>query len=69
MTKNIILYTTHCPQCLALELKLKSKGVDFEIFDDQDKMIELGFTSAPMLGVGEGVLTFKDAMKWIGELK
>ena len=62
----ITLYSTHCPQCKALEMKLNKKGIEYTICDDQGKMKELGFSSAPMLQVDdESYLPFASAIKWV----
>jgi len=61
----ITLYTTHCPRCIVLEKKLTAKGIEFEICEDQDLMVEKGFMSAPMLEVDNEVLDFTKAVAWI----
>ena len=35
---NIVVYSTHCPQCKVLEKKLQMAGIEFTICDDMDKM-------------------------------
>ena len=62
---KIILYTTHCPQCRVLEMKLKQKNIEYEECDDAGKMIELGFKSAPVLEVENIFYNFSDAIKWV----
>lgn len=40
----IKLYSTHCPKCRVLEMKLKQAGYQFEVIDDEEevnKMAEL----------------------------
>lgn len=61
----ITLYSTHCPQCKALEMKLNKKKIEYVICDDENKMKELGFTSAPMLDVDGTTYTFANAIKWV----
>ena len=61
----ITLYTTHCPRCIVLEKKLNAKGIEFEICEDKDLMVEKGFMSAPMLEVDDEVLDFTKAVAWI----
>jgi len=65
---RVILYTTHCPKCKVLEVKLKQKAIDFEIIDDEKVMIDKGFMSAPMLEVDEKVMDFSAAINWIKEI-
>ena len=62
---SIILYTTHCPKCRVLEAKLHLEDIKFEVCEDIDKMESLGITSAPVLGVDDKLLTFKEAVDWI----
>jgi len=63
--ERVILYTKHCPNCNMLERKLLSKNIKFEIFDDVDKMIEMGMKSSPMLKVNDNLYTFAEAIKWV----
>ena len=37
----ITLYSTHCPQCKALEMKLNKKKIEYTICDDQEEMKRL----------------------------
>lgn len=61
----IKLYSTHCPQCRALETKLTRAGIEFEVCDDVDEMAARGFKAAPVLETEEGVLNFSQAIKWV----
>ena len=61
----ITLYSTHCPQCKALEMKLNKKKIEYIVCDDENKMKELGFTSAPILDVDGTTYTFANAIKWV----
>ena len=65
----ITLYTTHCPNCTALEKMLKAKNIEFDIVEDKDKIIEVGrannILSAPILKVDDEVYKFMDALKWV----
>ena len=64
----VTLYTTHCPKCKVLETKLKRAGVEYEECEDLQKMLQLGFKSAPILVVNnEDPYTFKDACVWADE--
>ena len=65
---NIVVYSTHCPQCKVLEKKLQMAGIEFTICDDMEKMNKMGMKSAPGLQVeGGSVMNFKDAMTWVKE--
>ena len=63
---NVVLYSTKCPQCRVLEMKLKQKGVSYEEINDVELMQEKGFMSAPKLEVDGTVYDFKEAVKWVG---
>ncbi len=68
MQEEVILYTTHCPKCRVVEMKLKQKGVNYEECDDVDKMLNLGLTSAPAIQVGDRILDFVEAVEYINKL-
>ena len=50
---NIILYSTGCPACMAVENMLRNKSIPYTKTDDVDKLIEQGFTRVPVLQNGE----------------
>ena len=60
-----VLHTTHCPQCKVLQSKLEAKGIDFEIDEDIDHILALGYKSAPILEVNGSAMLFSDAIKWV----
>lgn len=62
---NIVLYSTHCPKCRVLEMKLKKKNINYEECNDLDEMLKLGISSAPYLKVGEELYPFSEAVKWV----
>lgn len=64
---NIILYSTKCPQCKVLELKLKQKNINYKEINDVELMIQKGFTAAPVLEVDGVAYSFKEAVEWIKE--
>lgn len=64
---KIVLYTTNCAKCAVLETKLKEKNIQYETVEDIQEMISLGLVSAPNLKVGEQILEFSKAVKWINE--
>lgn len=65
----IKLYSTHCPQCNALETKLQRAGIEYEICDDREVMLTRGFKAAPILETEEGVMNFSQAIKWVNSKK
>lgn len=63
--EQITLYTRYCPMCKVLETKLKEKNISYEIVDDEDKIIEMGFKSVPVLKVDDNIMLMKDALQWV----
>ena len=64
---KVILWSTHCPRCKVLELKLKQKGIEFEENTNVDEMTAKGFKEAPKLEVDGEIMDFKQAVDWIKE--
>ena len=65
----IKLYSTHCPQCNTLEIKLDRAGLEYEICDDIEVMKACGFKAAPVLETEDGVFNFAQAIKWVNSKK
>lgn len=67
---DIIMYTTHCPQCEVLGKKLTQKGLTYKEIDDVSKISELGITAVPTLSIEDGkYMNFKEAVNWINSLE
>lgn len=64
----IVVYSTGCPKCRILESKLAKTGETYTIFDDVDKMTEMGMTEVPMLEVNGKLMNFGEANKWVNEM-
>jgi hypothetical protein len=61
-----IVYTTGCPRCRVLAVKLSNAGIDFDTSSDVDLIINAGFTEVPVLQIEEDIfLTFTEALDWI----
>lgn len=67
MGENVILWSTHCPRCKVLEIKLKQKNIVFAENTNVDEMTARGFKEAPKLEVNGVVMDFKQAVDWIKE--
>jgi glutaredoxin len=67
MVVEVTLYTTGCPQCRVLKQKLDEKGIVYNLETDVSKVIERGFSSAPVLEVDGNMMTFKDAVNWTNQ--
>lgn len=70
---NIILYSTNCPKCKVICKKLAQKNIEFTEIDCKADATYIsmlsgkGFSSMPVLQVGEQYFNFSQANKWIGE--
>lgn len=62
---NVIFYSTHCPKCKVLDIKLKQAGIDYIENDDVEEMKQLGIKAAPALKVDDEIMDFSTAIKWI----
>ena len=71
----ITVYSTNCPNCKVLKLKLQKAEIDFDLVEDQDQVLkkaeELNILSAPFMIVDGKVYNYMQAIKLInsGELK
>lgn len=65
---EVVLYSNHCPRCKVLEAKLKQSNIAFVEENNLDKLVELGFQTAPALQVNGELMDFGAAVKWINGL-
>lgn len=61
----VTLYSTHCPRCVVLEKKMDQKGIKYNMIDDQNRIINKGFMTVPILEVDGEVMDFKRAVDWV----
>jgi hypothetical protein len=64
----IKLYTNHCRKCEILTDKLKEKNVTFEVIDDEEKLLKLGFDFMPVLEVDGEKLDYLTAVTYVNSL-
>ena len=64
---KIVLYSTGCPKCKVLEKKLTDKGIPYTLETNVDKLIELGFQTAPILEINGQFMEFADANKYLND--
>lgn len=62
---KVVMYSTHCPKCKVLAMKLAQKGIEFEEIDDLDEMRRIGLKSAPALRIEGNILGFNEAIEWL----
>lgn len=65
---KITLFSTHCPKCVVLEKKLKTKNIEYEEVNDVEIMKEKGYLTVPILEVDGESMDFKRASDWINTL-
>lgn len=63
----IKIFTIDCHRCKILEMKLKEKGIAFEICTDMQEVIDKGYRTAPILKIGEEYKEFGQAIIFIKE--
>lgn len=63
--EKIILYSTGCPRCHVLKAKLAACEIPYDEENNVDVMLALGLTEVPALKVGDQLLGFMDAVKWL----
>lgn len=61
----ITLYSTGCPNCNILKMKLDKFNIEYDVENNMSKIVELGFRSAPMLDVDGKLMTFVEATQWL----
>ena len=64
---SVVLYSTNCPKCKVLEMKMKKKNIDYVVNNDISPLIEKGYKAAPVLLVGDSYKEFSEAVSWINE--
>jgi glutaredoxin len=64
--EEVIVYSTGCPQCEALEQMLNSHQIKYTVCSDREKMLSMGLTHVPVLEANGTLMNFKEAITWIG---
>ena len=65
----LTLYSTGCPKCKVLKMKLEQKGLEYTECNDTEKMQELGISTVPMLQVDDGeLMSFTSAVAYVNAL-
>lgn len=68
LSHNMKLYTTNCPKCKMLKMRLDSLGCDYETCEDVSEMEKLGFMEAPILESDGTYMNFVDAVMWLNKM-
>jgi hypothetical protein len=53
--------------CNVLKKKLDIKNIKYDVNEDVDEMIRLGFMTAPVLKVDDKIFNFGDAVKFVDQ--
>ena len=61
------IYSTGCPKCKVLKMKLDKKGIEYTECQDIEKMREMGLKSLPVLEMDGELYAFEKAVKLINE--
>lgn len=64
----IKLYTNHCRKCEILAAKLNEKNVNFEVVDNEEILVNLGFDFMPVLEVDGERLEYINAINYVNSL-
>ena len=68
---EIVLYSTHCPKCQAIEMILKNKKINFELEDNKEEVLSVadsnGIKEMPFAKIGDKIYNCKELQKWIKE--
>lgn len=67
MGSELTLFTTNCPKCKILEKKMNDKKLIFKLETDVTELIDMGFTTAPVLKIDNDYLDFGEAIKWVNK--
>ena len=62
---QIILYTTHCPQCKGVEMLLKKKNIEYTECSDLEEMRKLSIKQVPVLSVDGKLFHGKEIHDWL----
>lgn len=62
---DITLFSTMCPKCKVLSMKLDNKKIPYEVCTDIEIMKSMGFIQAPMLEVDGKIMNFTEAVEWV----
>ena len=66
---KVTLYSTGCPKCNVLKLKLKEANIQYDEISNVDIMIQKGFMSTPMLEIDNKILNYNESINWINSRK
>lgn len=61
----ITLFSTNCPKCKVLTMKLDKKGINYTKVEDVNTMLAKGIKTAPYLEVDNELMDFTQAVAWV----
>ena len=60
-----MLYSNDCPRCQILKERLDEQGIEYEKNSDTELLTKNNIFSFPALKIGEKILRFYDAIRWL----
>lgn len=69
---NIIVYSTHCPQCIMLTKLLDEKEIQYSVIDNETEVkaaaVKADIKSVPFCNVSGELKTFQEMINYINSL-
>lgn len=66
--EEILLYSTGCPKCNVLKMKMKQKNILFKEISSIEEIEAKGLQSVPYLQINNGkLMDFSEANSWINQ--
>ena len=69
LVKNVILYSTGCPKCKVLKIKLDELKIEYTENNSVEDMEKLGIMSVPVLSIDGKMYDFLEAVKKLKDIK
>lgn len=63
------LYSTGCPKCKILEMKLNQKNIKFNEINDIEVLRKKNFLSVPVLEIDGKLLNFAEAVEFVNNFE
>lgn len=64
-TGKVKLYSTNCPKCRVLEIKLRQKNIPHTVVTDMEKIVGTGHRTVPLLEADGKIMEFTEALEFI----
>lgn len=64
---DVVLYTVGCNDCKTLQKLIDKKGIKYRHIMGSNSIIELGYSTAPILKVDDRIMAYHEAFQWVSE--